>query len=356
MRAREFLRSYRIALAALGLSALVHAAVFVGLPEPGDALDDDSSGPSYSATLEAVSDEPAAAPAPPRPSHPAATHRAARPRRALPVVVPEQLAQVEAGPLAPEADVPKIEAPPAPPAPEAKPDVVAMAQPATPVPALEAPKFPVQGLPGHISIEYKLSSAFADGEATYSWNRDGDDYVISGAAHAEGFFALFLEGQLRQESRGKVTPEGLRPDSFTEHKPGNPISEGIQFDWATNKATLDKGDGKPKTEDITGNTVDWLSMIFQLAHVPPKGDTYDLRVFTQRRFYEFHLIVMGEEEIEIPMGKVRALHMRHVDPQDASVIDVWLGIDQHYLPVKLRYPVARNRLMVEQSATSVSQQ
>ncbi len=96
-------------------------------------------------------------------------------------------------------------------------------------------------------------------------------------------------------------------------------------------------------------------MIFQLAHAPPKGDTYDMRVFTQRRFYEFHLIVMGEEEIEIPLGKVRAQHLRHVDPEDHQAVDVWLGIDQHYLPVKLRYPVARNRLMVEQSATSVSQ-
>jgi hypothetical protein len=32
---------------------------------------------------------------------------------------------------------------------------------------------------------------------------------------------------------------------------------------------------------------------------------------------------------------------------------VWLGVDQHYLPVKLRYPVARGRLMVEQTATSI---
>jgi histidyl-tRNA synthetase len=31
------------------------------------------------------------------------------------------------------------------------------------------------------------------------------------------------------------------------------------------------------------------------------------------------------------------------------------GLDRAGLPVKLRYPVARNRLMVEQSATSVSE-
>jgi len=351
MRTREFLFRYRAAVVALAVSAAVHAAVFVGTAFHADIPDEAADAPEYTATLEAVTMDPAAKPAPAPVHHAAPRHARPRPK-ARPVDVPEPLAALEPGTLVPQVDVPAIDVPPAP---APKPDAVAMAQPAVPVPALEAPKFPVEALPAHLSIEYKLTSAFADGQAKYSWSRDGDEYVISGEARAEGFFALFLEGQLRQESRGKVTAEGLRPDRFTEHKPGNPISEGIEFDWAAKKAILDKGDSKPRTEAITGNTVDWLSMIFQLAHVPPKGDSYDLRVFTQRRFYEFHLIVVGEEEIEIPMGKVRAQHLRHVDPQDGSIIDVWLGIDQHYLPVKLRYPVARNRLMVEQSATSVSE-
>jgi hypothetical protein len=51
---------------------------------------------------------------------------------------------------------------------------------------------------------------------------------------------------------------------------------------------------------------------------------------------------------------VRALHLRHEDPERKEVVDVWLGMDQYNLPVKLRYPVARNRLMVEQVATRVS--
>ena len=33
---------------------------------------------------------------------------------------------------------------------------------------------------------------------------------------------------------------------------------------------------------------------------------------------------------------------------------MWLGVDHHYLPVKLRYPVARNRFMVDQVATSIT--
>jgi hypothetical protein len=97
-------------------------------------------------------------------------------------------------------------------------------------------------------------------------------------------------------------------------------------------------------------------MLFQTAASPPpsSGD-YELNVLTQRRLYRFKLKVLGEELIEIPLGTVRTLHLRHIDEKDASeVVDVWLGIEQSYLPVKLRYPVARNRLMVDQVATRVS--
>jgi len=79
----------------------------------------------------------------------------------------------------------------------------------------------------------------------------------------------------------------------------------------------------------------------------------DLRAFTQRRLYQYRLEIVGTEEIELPLGRTPTLHLRHLGQKPEDVVDVWLGIDQHYLPVKLRYPVARNRLVVEQTATSI---
>ena len=152
-----------------------------------------------------------------------------------------------------------------------------------------------------------------------------------------------------------MTAQGLRPQSFTERKPSSP-NEGLEFDWDARQVTFDRH-GEKKTEPLADNVVDWLSMLFQIAANPPPAESedYPLLVLTQRKFYRFHLKVLGEEEIDIPLGKVRTLHLRHVDEKDSSeVVDVWLGIEQSYLPVKLRYPVARNRLMVEQVATSVS--
>jgi hypothetical protein len=239
------------------------------------------------------------------------------------------------------------------PEPPPAPEILALATPATPIRALEPETFPAHALPASLAIDYQITSAFADGRATYRWEREGDSYRITGEAAAVGFFTLFLEGTIVQESRGSVTAAGLRPERFSENRPGAQ-GEGLEFDWAGRKVTFDRK-GERTTSALADNTVDWLSMIFQLAHAPPKAGTLQLRVFTQRKLYTFDLAVLGEEVLELPIGTVRALHLRHVDPKDATeVVDVWLGVEQHYLPVKMRYPVARNRLTVEQVATRVT--
>ena len=357
-RTREFFRRYRLVGMAVLASAVLHAAVLRGIPERIQAIEPDD-GIAYTATLDpaAAVVEPAAKPAPaPRPKRVAR----AKPRVKAPAPLIEPTPLESIADVAPEApakmasldDVEKMLEPPMP---ETPPEKLAMAAP-TAADAKPAPEpFPTDALPENLSISYNLTSAFADGKADYEWTRDGDSYRIHGEAQAEGFFTLFLEGRIVQETRGTVTAEGLRPERFTERRP-NANEEGIDFDWKSHKATLEHGDRKD-TAELTGNTVDWLSMIFQLAHVPPKpkGDTLEMAVFTQRKMYAFKLKVLGVEDIDIPMGKVSAMHLRHVDEKNANeIVDVWLGVNQHYLPVKMRYPVARNRLMVEQSATRVT--
>lgn len=343
-RAAATLRRHRVLAAALALSFAAHAAIFAGIPGRL-AAGDEPPAASYSATLDL---EPAPATAVLAPLPQLAPVPMPRLRRLAPppvIQAPVVVAQAET------ASSPALAIPPELP-PLEEPQLLAMASPAVPL-RDATPEFPVAALPANVSISYQITSAFADGRAVYSWEREGDNYRISAEAEAEGFFTLFLEGQIHQESRGTVSDLGLRPDSFVETRPNN-VREGVEFDWRARQVKLFRGESS-KTSDLKDNTVDWLSMIFQLAHVPPGGASTDLQVFTQRRMYRFRLEVLGIEQIEIPIGNVRALHLRHTDPKDSrEVVDVWLGLEQHNLPVKLRFPVARNRLMVEQVATQVS--
>lgn len=355
-RAAAALRRHRVLATALALSFAAHAAIFAGIPGRPAAIEQRAPA-GYSATL-----EPAATPAElapvPRLAPVPKLKRLVR-RAPLPPLIEPPLLLAQAQELPDDANAPGI-APAAEPAPVYdelprldEPEWLAMAQEAVPLEVAEPDKFPVAALPANISISYQITSAVADGSAVYSWEREGDNYRISGDAQAEGFFTLFLEGQIHQESRGTVSDQGLRPESFVETRPDN-VREGLEFDWRSRQVKLFRGDSS-KMSELAENTVDWLSMIFQLAHTPPGGETTSLQVFTQRKMYRFRLEVLGVEQIEIPLGTVRALHLRHIDPKDSrEVVDVWLGLEQHNLPVKLRFPVARNRLMVEQVATRVS--
>lgn len=361
-KAAELFSRYRLAAVAIVVSAAVHAAVFIGLP-PRIAMIDDPAAATYSASLDAMGatlGSPSSGEAPAAPA-PVATARPRRPKSTLPtsriappsppdVFAPSDTVAVA---RAPEPEIVPPNAVSLPP-PQVEPpgEKIALAQPAVPVKALEPEKFRVEALPPNITIEYQLTSAFADGRATYHWDREGDSYRVRAEAEAEGFFTLFLEGRIVQETRGTVTSAGLRPERFSERKPGG-APEGLEFDWPGKTITFDRN-GERRTTPLDDNTVDWLSMIFQLAHLPPRAESFTLQVFTQRRMYRFHLNVLGAEEIEIPIGRVRALHLRHAAPDNPKeVVDVWLGIDQHYLPVKLRFPAARNRIVVEQVATRI---
>jgi hypothetical protein len=336
--------SYRAAAVAVALSAALHGAAVVGvrLPE-GDEVSLDA--PRYSATLRPAADLEAMQ-APAARVAPAAKPRAHRPRFVpLPdeavALLPEAAEAMEPFPAALE-PLPR-ELP--------RPEILAMAKPSVPIPVSERPVFVADALPAELSINYALTSAFADGQAEYTWKREGDRYEITGSAQATGFFAVFLEGRIDQEASGRVTPEGLRPERFTERRGDTPV-EGLSFDWDTRTVEFRKGDER-RTGQLAEDTVDWLSMIFQLAHVPPQGDSMDLRVYTQRRLYTYRLQVLGVENLELPFGRAPALHLRHEGEKPEEAVDVWLGVEQHFLPVKLRYPIARNRLVVEQTATSV---
>jgi hypothetical protein len=342
-------------IGAVVLSVAIHGvALSTWRPfvEEGVSLD----APAYTARLEtAAGVVPTAEPAPtPRPRARPKPKTEPRPEETV-AFLPDAV-EAPAAPVAEstEGGEPQAVDPPATvqeSPPPVQPDPVVLAKSADPQNSPASPALRAEALPEEILIRYTLTSAIADGVSEYTWKRDGDRYQISGSAWAEGFVTMFLEGRIEQSASGRITPQGLQPEQFSERR-GNTPEEGLVFDWGARTVEFRRGD-RVRSAPLNDDTVDWLSMIFQLAHRPPKGEAMDLRVFTQRRMYRYRLEIVGIEELELPFGRASTVHLRHAGEKPSDAVDVWLGVDQHYLPVKLRYPVARNRLVVEQTATAI---
>ena len=106
--AAQLFSRYRVAAAAVLVSALAHAAVMLGVPQRLSAIDDDPP-PLYEATLQAVDTNapPRATPAPapnPRPRRASSPHPKSRiaPPAPAPVEIPPQLAPIAQAPALPE--------------------------------------------------------------------------------------------------------------------------------------------------------------------------------------------------------------------------------------------------------------
>src|SRR5205085_2503470 len=113
----------------------------------------------------------------------------------------------------------------------------------------------------------------------YRFEHAGGEYHIVTIGEAKGLAALFLRGQGKLESRGLITPTGLRPYEFAVERGNNERRERAVFDWETGVVTLNDD----KTEPIEVSTFDPLSLMWQAYFTPPVDDVAEITVATTRR-------------------------------------------------------------------------
>jgi hypothetical protein len=55
------------------------------------------------------------------------------------------------------------------------------------------------------------------------------------------------------------------------------------------------------------------------------------------RFETYDLEVLDEEALETPLGVLKTLPVKQVPRPGAESLAIWLAVEYHYLPVKLRF-------------------
>ena len=188
---------------------------------------------------------------------------------------------------------------------------------------------------------------FQIGIAEHNWEFTADGrYRLSGMTRTSGLAALLKPLVFENESSGRLVAGGLQPEQYRTRKNGKDANENADFDWSTAAVHLSRSGA---VESISPGAQDILSLNYQLAYLRRPEDGATVGVVTGKKYDRFALDSLGEEEIDIAAGHFRTLHLRATGD---TVTEIWIALDRHRLPVKIRYTDKKGDIF-EQVATEI---
>ncbi|MBL8428571.1 MAG: DUF3108 domain-containing protein [Dechloromonas sp.] len=194
---------------------------------------------------------------------------------------------------------------------------------------------------------YYGTQGFQVGTAEHTWEFTEDGrYRLSGMTKTSGLAALIKPLVFENESSGKLVAGGLQPEMYRTRKNGKDANENADFDWSTAEVRLSRSGA---TQPVSLGAQDILSLNYQLAYLRQPDTGATVGVVTGKKYDRFALDSLGEEEIEIPAGRFRTLHLRAMGD---TVTEIWIALDRHRLPVKIRYTDKKGDIF-EQVATEI---
>ena len=124
----------------------------------------------------------------------------------------------------------------------------------------------------------------------------------------------------------------MQPDTFEEREiPRNgKQSQQVTFDRETQQLRFSRGGETALPEDAQ----DSLSFMYQLSQAPMNGEYFTLPVSNGARLQQYQIEIGAKENIDTPMGKLRALHLRKMHLDGEAYFEIWLGLEYRLLPVK----------------------
>ncbi len=223
-----------------------------------------------------------------------------------------------------------------------------MSTAAAPPPAPARPLLPASGVI-RFAIN-KESLGLQVGRAEHRWEfREDGSYRLTGVTETSGLAALLKPVRLEVESSGHMVVGGLQPERLRSLKNGKDSNENADFDWSTAEVRLSR-DGSVRA--VAPGAQDILSLNYQLAYLGRLADGRTIGVVTGKKYERYSLDSLGEEDIEVPAGRFRTLHLRAMTD---NTTEIWLALDHERLPVKIRFTDKKGESF-EQVATELGMQ
>lgn len=204
--------------------------------------------------------------------------------------------------------------------------------------AKSAPSFPTK-----IDARYRTTVMGLSLDVYRQWRMEGERYSIVDSASLFGVNASMT-------SEGSITERGLEPHSFQILWDTN-IYRFAKFNRSNMLMTYGRP-SNPKQISFNPNIQDISSLGFQMALVYD-GQSQDIQVTAGTSIYSIRLELVGEEQLRLPVGVVRTLHIQGLSlVGEAATADIWLAPDYRNMPVRIKVSSGNQTLV--QSLSSLA--
>lgn len=201
-------------------------------------------------------------------------------------------------------------------------------------------------LPPSAELKYKVSALREGqqwhGSGMFRWNADAGSYVITGEASITVLFKITV---LNFRSEGAINASGIAPMLYSE-KPWRKAMTNTHFQHEKRTISFSASQA---VYPYNGGEQDRASIMWQLAGIgrgdPAQfipGTAFDIMVAGARNAETWRIDVVGQEDIDTPLGKIQAWHVVRA-PKPGSYdqkIDIWLAPRHEWYPAMVRFTYA----------------
>jgi len=189
--------------------------------------------------------------------------------------------------------------------------------------------------PGHLQLTFVVhegKGGLMTGQIRHRLDIREGRYTLQSLRQAAGPARLRNKARIIQTSLGRIDEHGMRPDAFEEQDITASGKQNLQvtFDRDTQQLRFSSGVETALPDDAQ----DSLSFMYQLSQAPMNGEYFTLPVSNGTQLQQYQIEIGAKENIDTPMGKLRALHLRKMHLDGEAYFDIWLGLEYRLLPVK----------------------
>jgi hypothetical protein len=193
--------------------------------------------------------------------------------------------------------------------------------------------------PQHAQLVFSVHSGqdgFYLGEVQHNLDIIKDRYTVKASTRTSGLVRLFKSYNLNQSSYGKVTAQGLQPETFSEEKSDGDNWETLSatFDRDTHIIYFSQGGEAPLTEGAQ----DSLSILYQLSMLKLNAEFLHFNISDGRKLEDYTLEIVGDDPLlSTALGELHTVHLRKLREPGKPGLDIWLSMEHRLLPVKVQY-------------------